>query len=122
MKTAETGYSRRAFLKLTAAGAAGVGMIGWLRMSRGERIVVCSQCGAEFAGGHHYKAGTVHGIYCPNCGIELSRLTYDLRQEPLLTEAEHTKVRWDCGQVPFPNPKWVRRSDKPAVVLSELKI
>lgn len=121
------GYSRRAFLKLATAGAAGVGVVGWLRIGPGERVVVCSKCGAEFDEDHHYEVGPARGVYCPNCGVELARLEYDLRSELKFAERERgkskeAKARWDYAQVPFPHPKLVRRTDKPAFVLSELKL
>jgi|GEM_PF-2081300 len=127
MKTTEQGYSRGAFLNLAAAGAAGAGVVGWLRFTGSERVVVCSKCAAEFAEGHHYKAGPVRGVYCPNCGVELTRLEYDLRQDAMFedgdkAQSEEARRKWNYGQVPFPNPKLVSRTDKPAIVLSEIKI
>ena len=125
MKARSNGYSRRAFLKLAAVGAAGVGVAGWLRISRGQRVVVCSRCAAEFAEGHRYEAGPVRGVYCPNCGVELTRLEHDVRREPMFGDVEKGEgqgAKWDYSQIPFPNSKLVRRTDKPAVVLSEIKV
>lgn len=118
--------SRRDFLKLATAGVVGVGVVGWLRAGRADGVIICSRCSAEFAEGHSHQAGPVQGVYCPNCGVELSRLEYDLRRQSKLNVAKRNPGKTDCvwasAQVPFPNSSRVRRTDKPTLVLSDLKI
>lgn len=126
MRKKERSCSRRDFLKLATAGVVGVGVVGWLRAGCADGAIICSRCSAEFDEGHSHQTGPVQGVYCPNCGVELSRLEYDLRKQSRFDvgkrKAGRVECVWDSAQVPFPNSSRVRRTDKPTLVLSELKI
>ena len=68
------------------------------------------------------------GVYCPNCGIEISRLEYDIPSNFQFDYSrENTKKKgqntaWTYTQVPFPNAKRLKETDKPVAVLSRIKI
>ena len=118
-------YSRREFLKSAAVGVFAVGLLGLPRRGKGIEIT-CSHCSARFRDGHSYQEGSISGVYCPNCGIEISRLVFDV--DPRARDGYSTRVskrkgqvsRWDFAQVPFPNRKLVGTTDKPAVTFSEV--
>ena len=123
-------YTRRDFLKTAGMGAAALGILVYLKSpSVGSRQAIkCSKCGSVFADGHAHTEGAICGVYCPNCGVEISRLAHDLNdglrvQYPRKARRSKKRVTsWDCAQVPFPNRTLVQNTVKPATVLSNIRI
>ena len=122
-------FTRREFIK-AAMGAAAVGMISSLPLliGRHRQGIRCSKCGAVFQAGHKYKEGPVSGVYCPNCGVELSRLCYDVNERlPLKYRRKSSQSRkrvagWEWAQVPFPNAVLIQETTKPSMVFSNIKL
>lgn len=118
-------YTRREFLKTAALGAMAVGVVGYLG-GRRSREITCAKCGAIFRDGHEYKEGKVEGVYCPNCGVELSRLVFDVDQRArfpysrVRSKRKGGKSLLNYAQVPFPNRKLMGATDKPVAVFSEV--
>ena len=124
-------YTRRAFLLLTGATAAAVGLMEFLHVSIADRIPAegrCQKCKALYTQSHKHKGKHTSGIYCPNCGIELTKRAYNLapndRFHLVLKPRRRNKraMVWEWAQVPFPNARLIRQSDKPAVAFSEMQI
>jgi len=124
-------YTRRAFLLLTGATATSVGLMELFHISTADRIPAegqCPKCKAVFARAHKHKGKHTSGVYCPNCGIELNKRAYDLAPHDrfqLVLKPGRRKKRamvWDWAQVPFPNARLIRQSDKPAIAFSEMQI
>jgi hypothetical protein len=123
--TTTKSYSRREFLKTAAMGALAAGVVGYLGGVRlGE--ITCSKCGGTFSDGHAHAEGPVAGVYCPNCGVELSRLEFDVDRNLRsmypggVSKRKKQGAKWDVAQIPFPNRKLVGKTDKPAVTFSEV--
>ena len=124
-------YTRRAFLLLTGATATAVGLMELLHISAADRIPAegrCPKCKAFYTQAHKHKDKHTSGVYCPNCGIELTKRAYDLalndRFHLVLKHRRRNKraMVWEWAQVPFPNARLIRQSDKPAVAFSEMQI
>lgn len=123
--------TRREFLKMAGLSTAAVGILVYLKSPSSGHAgqgIKCSKCNAVFNQGHKYKQGPVSGVYCPNCGIEISRLEYDVEygsrfEYPRKKTRSKNKVSsWECEQVPFPNSALVQETGKPAINLSEIRI
>lgn len=118
-------YSRREFLKSAAVGVVAVSLLGLPRRGKGIEIT-CSHCAACFKDGHPHQEGSVSGVYCPNCGIEISRLVFDVDRDARLSypgvvsRRKGKRSRSNFAQVPFPNRKLVGTTDKPVVTFSEV--
>jgi hypothetical protein len=118
-------YSRREFLKSAAIGVFAVGLLGFPRVGEGIEVT-CSHCRACFRDGHPHQEGAVSGVYCPNCGIEISRLVFDVDQHarvgysPKVSKRKKRVAQWNFAQVPFPNRKLVGTTNKPVVTFSEV--
>jgi hypothetical protein len=120
-----SGISRRQFLKKSLILTGGLCIP--LKVSAYTGPIQCPVCKATIVKYHHHKQGQHAGYYCPNCGVE----TYSQRVELNHYGAnylgkrgqEHSvpkQISWDCAQIPFPNPNLVKRTTKPAVLLSEI--
>ena len=123
----QTSVTRRKFLKTAVAASAVVGVLGWWRLGKDcveQAGVCCSKCGASFPAPHAFRAGTVEGLYCPNCGVNIDRLVFDLKSQGRLQAASRKAVvalkSSRPVQVPFPDSRKVTQTDKPAFVLSSL--
>jgi DNA-directed RNA polymerase subunit RPC12/RpoP len=124
--------SRRQFLQKVAVSAVALGVVGYASWGddRGRTVSIrCSRCRARFNDGHRFNRGAVSGVYCPNCGVEITRLEFDVEQRTRFEyrakaggARKKPPPKWDCAQVPFPNRKRVARTRKPAVVLSDLNL
>lgn len=124
-------YTRRAFLLLTGATAAAAGLMKLLHVPADERVPIeglCPKCKAFYTQAHKHKGKHTSGVYCPNCGVELTKQAYDLapndRSHLGLKQRRRNKRKmvWDWAQVPFPNARLIRQSDKPMVVFSEMQV
>ena len=123
-------YTRRAFLALTGVAATTVGLMKFVHLSTADRIPAegrCPKCKAFYTQAHKYKDKYTSGVYCPNCGIELTKRAYDLapndRFHLVLKPKRRNKraMAWEWAQVPFPNAGLIRQSDKPVVTFSEMQ-
>lgn len=122
--------TRRDFLRLAGIGTAALGYLVYLKSPDGlfTRHIECSSCGAVSNRGHKYEAGDVVGVYCPNCGIEINRLVYDInprgrfRFNRKVSKRKNRVESWECVQIPFPNARLVQQTDKPAVSMKDLLI
>jgi hypothetical protein len=118
-------YSRREFLKSAAVGVVALGLLGMPRSGKGIDIT-CSHCGARFRDGHPHQEGSVSGVYCPGCGIEISRLVFDVDRDARfpypggVSKRRGKRVLWNFAQVPFPNRKLLGSTNKPAITFSEV--
>jgi hypothetical protein len=119
--------SRRQFLK--AVGSVAVGLPLIFQGNRAAHENGCPVCTAIVVGGHFYTAGEQSGTYCPNCGIETTGYHFDLDRKLsriFPAEASHQRrnpaLIWDCAQVPFPNRHLLHRTNKPAVLLSDVQL
>src|ERR1035437_9515834 len=101
-------YTRRAFLSLAGATVTVVGLMKLFHISAADRIPAEGRC--------------------PKCGIELTKRAYDLalndRFHLVLKHRRRNKraMAWEWAQVPFPNARLIRQSDKPAITFSEMQI
>ena len=124
-------YTRRAFLALTAITATALGLAKFGHLPGAERVAMegrCPKCKAFYTQAHKHKDKHTSGVYCPNCGIELTKQAYDLAPNNrfhLIFKSKRRNKRamvWDWAQVPFPNAGLIRQTDKPTVVFSEMQI
>lgn len=125
-------YTRRAFLSVSGAAAASVGLLGLCRFFAADRIPEegqCPKCKAFYTQAHKHKDKHTSGVYCPNCGIELAKRAYDpapsvnrfhFALKPRLRKKR--TIIWEWAQVPFPNARLIRQSDKPAIAFSGMQI
>lgn len=122
--------SRRAFLKAFGMTVAGFTMVC---VGTGHTSLIdadgCLSCGAILVRGHDHTEGEHAGIYCPNCGIEMDHQRFDLdgalQRFGAVESAMEKQVpapQWDFSQVPFPNRSLVLRTNKPAVLLSDVRL
>jgi len=87
------------------------GVLCSIRIHAGDQSIRCSRCAA--AGRiHSYAVNGFRGYFCPGCGMEIKTQLFWLsshRREsrPVKPSALKTDL------VPFPNPEWVRQTDKP---------
>lgn len=118
-------YTRRVFLSLTGAMALAVGFAKYFHfsvMGRNPADGQCPSCKA-YIQAHKHK----NNLFCPNCGIDLDKRTYDLASNNgfvfglKLRRRNRRVMAWEWAQVPFPNARLIRQSDKPAIVFSEVK-
>ena len=112
--------SRRLFL--TLPGVLGAGALV-PRRARATGTVECA-CGAAFPKPHAYRSPAGFGLHCPNCGLEIRRGTFALDRRGFGAAHERAgapSARWDCAQVPFPNPRLVGSTDKAAVTLESIR-
>jgi hypothetical protein len=104
-------FSRRSFLRFAAASAGGVALA-----AVGIRVLWrrCPVCGVR-AGTHLVRRGPLSANYCGSCGVNVERQRWDLE------DVERTKAL--CPPVvPFPNPKLVSRTDRPAVSMRDVEL
>ncbi len=126
-RTEGGGCSRREFIKL-AAGAAAIGFLSGPRSLLGSLVpgdITCGRCGSTFVDGHVHEEGAVSGVFCPACGVELTRLEYvGLDAAGIKTEAaaNSKQVLWDWAQVPFPNRKLVEKTSKAGTIFKDIRI
>ena len=124
--------TRREFLRKVAVSAAALGVVGYASWGddRGRTTHIrCSRCHARFSEGHRFSKGAVSGVYCPNCGVEITRLEFDLERKARFEyrakpggARRKPPPKWDYAQVPFPNRKRVSRTRKPAATFSDLNL
>jgi hypothetical protein len=89
--------------------------------------VQCTACKAISSHYHRHREGKRSGLYCPNCGVETNSLRVELDNYLAKSFCNKNtesgvvkKIIWDCVQLPFPNPNLVKKTTKPAVLLSEI--
>jgi hypothetical protein len=111
------GISRRQFLQVTAAGVAGLGLLGlgWIRTRR------CPGCGTN-SRGHAYRERGIGGVYCPACARNLSSGRWDVVPLASWSAASRRPHLRSVPAVPFPNPALLSSGDKPAVALSQVRL
>ena len=106
--------TRRDFLASTAAVIA-TGFALRLPLSAG------CLCGAKVRSAHQFgEKGTA---YCPNCGRSIIENRFNLIKERNdWTREKLGSPSWDPAQVPFPNPRLVVVTDKPAMLLAKVRL
>jgi hypothetical protein len=82
------------------------------------------ECGADIVAPHMPIDEGEAGGFCPNCGRVLRSGQFKLRDQGW-QERPRPHVRsagWNAAQVPFPNPRLVRATDKPRVVMAAVRV
>jgi len=127
------GMTRRKFLEVGALAAVGLGVVGYVDR-RGLGGIVCSRCGTRFLEGHRHEEGTVEGVYCPGCGVEIRTLSFQVDRSVRFVERARGKEAKGKGrrkkepaalnwaQVPFPNRRRVLETNKAAVAAEDLDV
>src|SRR5678816_1192308 len=104
-------FTRRSFLRFAAAGAGGFALA-----AAGIRVLWrrCPVCGVR-AGTHPFRSARLAASYCGSCGVNVEHQRWDLE------DVERTTAL--CPPVvPFPNPKLVSRTDRPAVAMKDVEL
>ena len=121
--------SRREFIKLAAGAAAAIGFLSGPRSLLGGLVpgdITCSKCGSVFVAGNVHEEGPVSGVFCPACGVELTRLEHvGMNVAPVegdVKAKQKKQVFWDWAQVPFPNRKLLEKTSKAGATLKDIRI
>ena len=120
------GISRRQFLKATVTMAGGLYVP--FKSNWSAKVNICPACGAFILDYHLLIQQGRAGYYCPCCGVEQHSHRFKLDNtlgSPIRTkyikDFRKLKIAWEFAQVPFPNPKLILHSDKPAITLAEIQ-
>jgi hypothetical protein len=103
-------WTRRWFIQVTTVGlCAGMYAVG--RLLRRSKCLACGATGV----GHAHRERGLAGVYCPNCGINVTRGLWDVDRP----SGNDAMVSMD---IPFPNRKLVIATDKPAVSMADFRL
>jgi hypothetical protein len=121
-------FFRRLAIAVASSFAWGTGVFAEPRQSVSGGKSTCRSCGATVICPNAYSRGSKAGLYCPNCGIEIDRLCYDLDSEYSFQGASEYRKQesvsgrqWKYAQIPFPNRNLVSQSPKATILMSDIR-